>query len=461
MRTIATDVLIQLAAGELSPFQLLSVSISGTTYYYTDCDVPIGSQINKTTITNTPAVHGLSLADGQAFARFGDLDLSQFEDSGYLLTVHDSASKTAVGYIDAAGGGETLGGELLSNPGFETAGAGGTDVFANWNETSTLGSSLIEQADDSIHGGTYSAKLTNVDTNVQVNTGNIAVTPGALYKISFWTRGDGTKQGYYRIYDATNTTYITGYLTTGVTGTDWAEVVHYVTAPAGCVNLRLYLWLRLVGVCYYDDVSIQEVTDCAVDGGRIVSTEGGATEGWTIEAGFNYNDTEYVATISDHQYIPFGFKHNGAQYSMSTIVDRLSLEFDNLGNTFTSVFVGGNPQGSVVTLKEIVLDENNQVIGNPVVWFVGTIDDWDIDEERLRVNVVGPNYAWARHVAGRHPSLCRWKTFGGDECEYSGSILACNRTYTACSQRNNTNNFGGFRWLPKIQDRVVSWGRPA
>jgi hypothetical protein len=41
MRTIDSDIIAQLQAGELRPFLLLSVEIDGTTYYYTDCDVPI------------------------------------------------------------------------------------------------------------------------------------------------------------------------------------------------------------------------------------------------------------------------------------------------------------------------------------------------------------------------------------------------------------------------------------
>jgi hypothetical protein len=41
MRTIDSDIIAQLQANELRPFLLLSVEIDGTTYYYTDCDVPI------------------------------------------------------------------------------------------------------------------------------------------------------------------------------------------------------------------------------------------------------------------------------------------------------------------------------------------------------------------------------------------------------------------------------------
>jgi hypothetical protein len=45
-RSIGANILAQLEAEELRPFYLLSMDIDGTTYYYTDCDVPI-------TLTNT------------------------------------------------------------------------------------------------------------------------------------------------------------------------------------------------------------------------------------------------------------------------------------------------------------------------------------------------------------------------------------------------------------------------
>ncbi|MHC4265976.1 MAG: hypothetical protein ACYSUK_08595, partial [Planctomycetota bacterium] len=41
MRTINASILAELEAAELRPFILLSWTIGGTTYRYTDCDTPI------------------------------------------------------------------------------------------------------------------------------------------------------------------------------------------------------------------------------------------------------------------------------------------------------------------------------------------------------------------------------------------------------------------------------------
>jgi hypothetical protein len=93
MQIIDSTILAQLAAKELKPFQLLEMVLDGGTYRYTDCDVPIGAQLVKQVITDGPTNHGLCLADGYAYARLNGLDLSPYANTGFLLTLIDSAGK--------------------------------------------------------------------------------------------------------------------------------------------------------------------------------------------------------------------------------------------------------------------------------------------------------------------------------------------------------------------------------
>jgi hypothetical protein len=53
----------------------------------------------------------------------------------------------------------TYGSERLQNAGFETAGAGGADVFANWTEQ-VAGASSIADEGALVHGGSHAAKMT-------------------------------------------------------------------------------------------------------------------------------------------------------------------------------------------------------------------------------------------------------------------------------------------------------------
>ena len=251
-----------------------------------------------------PVYHGLSLVDGAAFFRCQGVDLSGYagtegSDTPYVLDITDSAGKHACGVIGAADAAEaTPGAELLSNPGFETAGGGGADIWASWGEVASDGALANEVG--SVHGGSDAAKITagaSINTLVRQSA---TVAVGKLYKIVLWTRGDGTYAGRIKVRDIDNGINIINNVSTGVTGTSYAEVVRYVTAPAGCSTLRIELACPATdtGVAYFDDVSVKEVTDVGVDGIHIVSAKDGSTRNWAqIEAGFDYNDDAYTFEV--------------------------------------------------------------------------------------------------------------------------------------------------------------------
>ena len=182
-----------------------------------------------------------------------------------------------------------------------------------------------------------------------------------------------------------------------------------------------------------------------------------ALEGGTVR----YTDCDVPLVVSGSHYDPMGFSHDGARYSIGRIVDKLSLEINNVGETLSYEFIGGDPQGAAVSLKEVVLGATNLVVGTPITWFSGTIDDWEGDEGSLKISIVGPNYAWSRRTSGRHPSSCRWRVFKGSECIYAGGEIFCDRSYARCAALANQNQYGGFRWLPSIENVDITWGRKA
>lgn len=151
--------------------------------------------------------------------------------------------------------------ELVLNPGFETAGAGGADVFASWTEYA--GSGVIAQDTGVYHAGAASAKLTRgatVDTDIH-NAALGCVVPGVSYAHSFWTKGDGANAGRWKVYDSTNSADIIAAAATGVTG-DWAKVSGTFTVPANCIKAIYYFFPPNVNAAYayFDDVSVKLAT---------------------------------------------------------------------------------------------------------------------------------------------------------------------------------------------------------
>ena len=86
----------------------------------------------------------LSLVDGTAFANPSGLDLSPYGDGRHMLALYNtSGNYAAIGFIKAAGTGETLGSELLTSwtndgtNGYETFTTSGTDITDAANTSGT------------------------------------------------------------------------------------------------------------------------------------------------------------------------------------------------------------------------------------------------------------------------------------------------------------------------------------
>jgi len=130
----------------------------------------------------------------------------------------------------------------FANNSFETAGAGGSDVFSDWGESA--GTGAITQDATVYYDGSYSALLvagSTADTYVYQDE---TVTEGEVYRLIFYTRsyaGD-TSLGRYQVWDLTNSANIIATTTvTGVAGdaATWYETSVEFTVPSACVSVRI------------------------------------------------------------------------------------------------------------------------------------------------------------------------------------------------------------------------------
>jgi hypothetical protein len=131
----------------------------------------------------------------------------------------------------------------------------------------------------------------------------------------------------------------------------------------------------------------------------------------------------------------------------------LALWRDNAGSANLDVTI------DQVSLREVSSTGQDYCqLGDPVTLFQGTIDGWDLDEEKVSLTVASELVQWSQRTLAKHSSSCRWKKFKGTECTYAGAEAWCDRTYTRCAALSNQANFGGFRWLPSIIDKEIWWG---
>ena len=174
-----------------------------------------------------------------------------------------------------------------------------------------------------------------------------------------------------------------------------------------------------------------------------------------------YIDNFNIEPVLGDKFSRRGIRPDPASYGLGTIVDKCTIEIDNVDQYMTSIFVGSSVQGSDVGLRMVVLDEDLSIIGGEAfTLFSGEIDSWELDpDDKVVVTMANIFTRWNQMTLANHSSSCRWKVFKGAECGYVGGATECDRTYVTCHTLGNSDNFGGFRWLPSLQDAVIWWGR--
>ena len=195
------------------------------------------------------------------------------------LTITDSAGKKLIGYIKAAGTGETLGANVLTN--------GDMESFTGW--TQAYGAFSAETT-DKIEGA-QSGKFTLTNT----------LGYGYFYRYPAWSLDClYAIDGFIK-----NLTIDTMYIEVGpvagynrkqifplsVPPSTWTEFSGYYTPPTSSLIFISYANGLSGNAWLTDNVTIKQVLTPSTTGVTITSTADGSTFNWaTKEAGFNYND---------------------------------------------------------------------------------------------------------------------------------------------------------------------------
>ena len=176
---------------------------------------------------------------------------------------------------------------------------------------------------------------------------------------------------------------------------------------------------------------------------------------------YRYTDCEVPITYSGigdgEVFLSRGFEFDTINYSSGEIVDNCSVRVDNLDSVLTSIFMDNVVTEEIATIYTIVLNDDNSIVGAQQI-FNGMINDFNLDEVELNMVITSIFAKWDQSSNTSHSSFCRWKEFKGLECTYSGSENTCDRSYSRCIELGNTANYGGFRWIPEIEDKEIWWG---
>ena len=318
--------------------------------------------------TATRANTKISAVDGSAFVDFSESAyLTLPEHRGCKLTITDSAGKKLIGYIKAAGTGETY-----------------NDVLAGWDFTS---------------GWINYSKATINDANTFTTTSvggiikNDVFTELACYRANFTANVSSSSVRLigYSISLGTGAG-------SGLSVTQPVVNFYNTTAPSFTSCL---LRNNAAATTDVTSLKVEQVLTPSATGVTITSTPDGSTYNWASkEAGFNYNDA------------------NGYTYQIERERSLLVQEFIR-----------------------------------------GFISSWELSSDNnVRISVKNEAMLWAKKTLRIHSSSCPW-VFKGTECGYSGTATWCDKNYARCGELLNTDNYGGFRFLPSIMEKEIWWGK--
>ncbi len=238
---------------------------------------------------------------------------------------------------------------------------------------------------------------------------------------------------------------------------------------------------------------------------------------------FEWSTTQYWIDFSEDVkyggiwYRARDIKFPALMLSATPKVDSIKIDIDDVDHSITNIIEAEDIKDKPVTISVVALNKSCQVMGVPWRLFYGragqaarpqgskyfSIDVyndmikwkrftprhtcsatcvWDFKDGPAKVlgDIDGLTYSCKAphmgHTSNRPTSGANWSTYwelagsGGapwiqwkwyipGTCRYAGDETTCDKSWDRCAELENTDNFGGKRWLTWLQEKILWWGR--
>lgn len=172
-----------------------------------------------------------------------------------------------------------------------------------------------------------------------------------------------------------------------------------------------------------------------------------------------YTDLDIDLLYGGNWWYARGMKLGAQEFSLSPTVDHYAFEVDNVNLEWSGYVLNEGVRGKKVIIRLIGLNDNYGVVGESIM-FIGVINKVELDEQRARITLLSPLLYWRTKIPRRiHQALCPWPFKDSATCRYVGAETWCDQSYDRCVTLANTDNFGGFRFLPSLADKQFWWGQ--
>jgi hypothetical protein len=214
-------------------------------------------------------------------------NMAAYADQGLMVVMFDSAGVGAFAFLGAAGGGETLGSELVTNGGFDADASG-------WSSGSSAALSVA--------AGGYSGNCLNIEYNganypfaSQVCVSGTALNK--LYYVSGWLK-KGTHKIELRVgLGSAFQEFAPGYYDS----TTWGEQAGFFSAKTANVGAYILVNTTSAGNAYVDSIILKQVLTPSATGAYAYKDAAMTTAGWNKPTAFNMNSATYTFGVYEPQ----------------------------------------------------------------------------------------------------------------------------------------------------------------
>ncbi len=287
----------------------------------------------------TQANMKMSIVNGTAFVDFNVASVLT-SNIGAQLTITDHAGKNLVGYIKAAGTGETYGTENLPNT-----------AFSNTTSVGPGSNSAVTSVVGGQSGNALQVAGTGGNSNPYASEAMTLIS-GGLYKFSSYFLKGTNDEG--SIYLQENSGAYTIYRRLYSSATSWTNISVYDTTTMTTMLAGFGSdWSVANGTTLFDTASVTQVLTPSTTGVTITSIANGSTYNWASEdSGFNRNDSGgYTYTISGVIIAPTfdngtGTYNNATSVTISDSTNGVTICYTTDGTDPTATTPGTCSNGS-------------------------------------------------------------------------------------------------------------------
>lgn len=159
------------------------------------------------------------------------------------------------------------------------------------------------------------------------------------------------------------------------------------------------------------------------------------------------NDSTGSIVIGGNTYYTKLVQTSAVQGSLDGNSEKLDVIISDIAQDFAGLVA---EYGDVLTntackVEEVIFDgDTTTIVGNPVLVFEGSINNFKLSQTFCAFTVERPLYSYSIVSPNMTYDVnCQFK-FKDGRCQYSGAETKCNKTLSRCQALSNVTRFGGY-----------------